>query len=147
MYRIIGICVHKCHHTQDYKTISFGFCGVRIFSQFVVKRYLTKRSRITLDFLKTTNVTISEVSMNNSNGAGLLGINMFGISNISQTVLSSNRPNCLIVFQEFFKLNVIPPTRLNIANSHLMFGKIPSQFQMYRKWGATGLGIFLALTP
>ena len=85
--------------------------------------------------------------MNNSNGAGLLGINMFGISNISQTVLSSNRPNCLIVFQEFFKLNVIPPTRLNIANSHLMFGKIPSQFQMYRKWGATGLGIFLALTP
>ena len=126
--------------------LSFGFCGARISSQFVVKRFLTKRSRITLYFLKTTNVTISEVSISNSNGAGLLGINMFGISNISQTVLSGNRPNCLIVFQEFFKLNVIPPTHLNIANSHLMFGKIPSQFRTYHKWGATGLGVFLALT-
>jgi len=71
---------------------------------------------------------------------------MFGISNISQTVLSGNSPNCLIIFQEYAKLPDIPPTNFNIANTTVMFGKIPQDLENRVTWGVSGLGIFLAQT-
>ena len=101
---------------------------------------------MTLAFLRTTNATISEVAINNSIEAGIIGINMFGVSNISKTMFSGNRPNCLIVFQEFYKLQQIPPTHFNIANTQVMFGKKPIHLLTYHNFGATGLGIFLAQT-
>ena len=75
--------------------LKFSFCGGTFPSNFTVKGkfvyphdYNTKlahTSRSTLYFLQTVNVTISNVAINNSTGAGLLGVNMLGLSNISQT--------------------------------------------------------------
>ena len=126
--------------------LSFIFCGAKISSDFTITNFPIQGSRMTLYFLRTTNITLSEVVINNSTEAGLLGINMFGLSNISHTIFNGNRPNCLIIFQQYFKLKVIPYTHLSIINSQVMFGKIPERLQTYHKWGATGLGIFLAQT-
>ena len=126
--------------------LSFTSCGAKIHSDFTIRNFPIQGSRMTVYFLRTTNVTISEVNIVKSTEAGLLGINMFGLSNISHTMLSGNRPNCLIIFQEYFKLKDIPPPHLNIVNSQMMFGKIPKHLQTYHHWGATGLGIFLAQT-
>ena len=126
--------------------LSFIFCGAKISSEFTIRNFPIQGSRMTLYFLRTTNITLSGVVINNSTEAGLLGINMFGISNISHTIFNGNRPNCLIIFQQYFKLKVIPSTHLNIINSQVMFGKIPNRLQTYHHWGATGLGIFLAQT-
>ena len=126
--------------------LSFIFCGAKISSEFTYKKFPIQGSRMTLYFLRTTNITLSGVVINNSTEAGLLGINMFGLSNISHTIFNGNRPNCLIIFQENFKLKVIPSTHFNIANTQVMFGKIPKRLRSYHNWGATGLGIFLVQT-
>ena len=90
------------------------------------------------------NVTISEVDINNSTGAGLLGINMLGLSNISQTTLSGNKPNCFLIFLDVpSTLQAISSTLLTIEDSHVMFGKLPHNVG-YSSWCATGLGIMLA---
>ena len=112
---------------------------------FRTKIPLTNNHKVTFYFLQTINVTISEVTISNSTGAGLLGINMLGLSNISQIVLNGNRPNCLMIFLNIPSISqATAPTHLNIEDSQVMFGKIPSNFSS--KWGATGLGIMLAQT-
>ena len=134
-------------NTLKIEKLSFSCCGGQIPRKFRVENKLPNPdSLLTFFFLRTTNVTISEVDISNSPGAGLIGVNMLGDSNISQIVLSGNRPNCLIVFLDIFKLKVVPPTHFNIINSHAMFGKIPKHFQMYHQLGATGLGIILTQT-
>ena len=122
----------------------FSFCGASL--NFTVNKFPTKGSKMTFFFLRTTNVTIFQVAINNSTEAGLIGINMFGLSNISHTVFRGNRPNCLLIYQELFKLNLVPPTDLNIANLQVTFGEKPKHLKSYRSWGATGLGIFLTQT-
>ena len=124
--------------------LRFASCGASL--NFKVERFPKSGSTMTFYFLQTINVTISAVTISNSTGAGIIGINMFGVSNISQTTLSGNRPNCLIIFIDIFKLKVIPSTHLNIVNSHIMFGEIPNALQRYTLWGTTGLGILLLQT-
>ena len=134
--------------------LSFALCGAHFpfpvegkfvyLDDIVTKIHFTNESKVTFYFLQTVNVTISEVNISNSSGAGLLGINMLGLSNISQTVFTANRPNCLIIFLDFPSASqTIPPTALNIEDSHVMFGKIPNHSN-FTYWGATGLGIMLA---
>ena len=134
--------------------LSFAFCGAHFpfpveekfvyLDDFVTKIHFTNESKVTFYFLQTSKVTISEVNISNSLGAGLLGINMLGLSNISQTVFTGNRPNCLIIFLDIPSASqTIPPTALNIEDSDVMFGKIPNHSN-YTYWGATGLGIMLA---
>ena len=132
--------------TLKISNLKFLFCGGKIPSDFTIRNFPIQGSRVTFFFLKTTNVTISEVNISNSSGAGLLGINMFGVSNISHTIFGGNRPNCWIIFQEHFKLKDIPPTYFNIVNTTVMFGKIPKDLEKRLIWGVTGLGIFLAQT-
>ena len=126
--------------------LKFIFCGGKIPSGFpIIRNFPIQESRVTFLFLQTINLAISEVNISNSTGAGIIGVNMFGLSNISQTVISGNSPNCLIIFQEHSK--DIPPTHFNIVNTHVTFGKIPKDLQKRRlNWGVTGLGIFLAQT-
>ena len=126
--------------------LSFTSCGAKIHPDFKIRNFPTQELRMTFFFLQTINVAISEVNISNSTGAGIIGVNMFGVSNISQTVLSGNRPNCLTIFQEDFKLPDIPLTHFNIANTTVMFGKIPQDLENRVTWGVTGLGIFLAQT-
>ena len=130
--------------TLKIANLRFASCGASL--NFKVERFPKSASRMTLYFLQTINVTISAVTTTNSTGAGLIGINMFGVSNISQTTLSSNKPNSLIIFLDIFRLKDIPPTQLNIVNSHIMFGEIPNALQRYSLWGTTGLGILLLQT-
>ena len=131
--------------TLKIEKLSFLYCGGQISREFRVKNKLPNPgSLLTFFFLQTINVTISEVNISNSTGAGIIGVNMFGVSNISQTVFCGNGPNCWIIFLDIFKL--IPPTHLNIASSHVMFGKKPKYFQMYHQVGATGFSIILAQT-
>ena len=80
--------------TLNITKLKFAFCGAHVSSEFT----FTKESRITLYFLRTLNITISEVDISNSKGVGLVGINMLGFSNISQIVFNGNRPNCLLFF-------------------------------------------------
>jgi len=107
----------------------FSFCGAYFPSKFTVDKNFTcslyfKKyvSKITFYFLQTYNVIISEVLISNSSGAGLLGINMLGHSNISQTTFSGNKPNCLLIFIDFPSTSQInQPTLLTIVNSQMMF--------------------------
>ena len=130
--------------TLKIANLRFASCGASL--NFQVERFPKSASTMTLYFLQTINVTISAVTITNSTGAGVIGINMFGVSNISQTTLSSNKPNSLIIFLDIYKLKDIPPTQLNIVNSHIMFGEIPNALQRYSLWGTTGLGILLLQT-
>ena len=110
--------------------LHFSFCGAYFPSSFTVEEnflgssYFKKYvSKTTFYFLQTHNVTISEVAISNSSGAGLLGINMFGHSNISQTTFSGNKPNCILIFVDIPSTSQInQPTLLTIVNSQMMFG-------------------------
>ena len=136
--------------------LSFSFCGARFASNLIVDKDFicphdfekipsTKVSRVALYFVQTVNVTISDVTISNSTGTGLLGINMLGLSNISQTVLSGNKPNCMLIFVDIpSTLEKIPPTSLTIEDSHVKFGEIPQHGLKETHWGATGLSIMLA---
>ena len=141
--------------TLKIEKLQFNFCGARFPSKLTVEENfvrlhdfgtkipLTNNHKVTFYFLQTINVTISEVAISNSTGAGLLGINMLGLSNISQTTLNGNRPNCLIIFLNIpFISEAIPSTALYIEVSHVMFGRTSK----FLNWGATGLGIMLAQT-
>ena len=141
--------------TLKIEKLQFNFCGARFPSKLTVDENfvrlhdftntipLTNNHKVTFYFLQTINVTISEVAISNSTGAGLLGINMLGLSNISQAVLNGNRPNCLIIFLNIpITSEAIPSTALNIEVSCVMFGRTSK----FLNWGATGLGIMLAQT-
>ena len=124
--------------TLNIAKLNFAFCGAHIFSEFT----FTKESRITLYFLRTINVTISEVDISNSKGVGLVGINMLGFSNISQSVFNGNRPNCLLFFVDIPSTSqAIPHTYFNIEDSHVIFGT--SSPVRYSDLHAAGLDIML----
>ena len=130
-------------NTLKIAKLHFSSCGAQIPSGFKVNKF--PKIKVTLYILRTIHATMFQVAINNSTEAGIIGVNMFGLSNISQTIFSANKPNCLIIFQDRYKSKVIPPTCLSIVDSHAMFGKIPN-FQMYHKLGATGLAIILTQT-
>ena len=134
--------------------LKFSSCGAHFPSKVTAeekfvrpndfKTKIPNMSNVTFYFLQTINVTISELVISNSTGAGLVGINMFGLSNISQTVFSGNTPKCLLLFLNIHSTSeVISPNILNITNSQMMFGKLTNVLQMYN---ATGLNITLAQT-
>ena len=138
--------------------LSFSFCGMYFPSKFTdeknfvyppdVKTRLPVRKMytVTLYFLQTENVTISEVNISNSTGAGLLGINMLGLSNISQTTLSGNKPNCLIFFLDNSSTSeIFSPTVFNIVDSWIAFGSTHKQGYHKLKY-ATGINIELSQT-
>ena len=123
--------------------LSLSSCGAKIFKEFRATTF--PKIKVTLYFLRTINATISKVAISTSTDAGIIGVNMFGLTNISQTTLSGNRPNCLILFRKIDSISqAIPPTGLNIEDSLMIFGKAPNNFNS--DWGATGLGIMLAQT-
>ena len=118
--------------------LSFASCGAHIFSEF----RFTKESRITLYFLRTMDVTIFEVDISNSKGAGLVGINMLGFSNISKSVFNGNRRNILLFFLDVSSTSqAIPHTYFNIEESNVTFGT--SSSVSYSDLRAAGLGIML----
>ena len=134
--------------------LKFSSCGAHFPWKVIVeekfvrpddfKTKIPNMSNVTFYFLQTINVTISEVAITNSTGAGLIGINILGLSNISQTVFSGNTPKCLLLFLNIpTTTEVISPNILNITNTQMMFGKLK---QMYNPWNATGLNITLAQT-
>lgn len=120
--------------TLNIAKLSFAFCGAHISSEFA----FIKWSRITLYFLRTINVTISEVDISNSKEVGLVGINMLGFSNISQSVFTGNRPNCLLFFLDIPSTSqAILHTYFNIEDSLVIFGTCYSDLHV------AGLGIML----
>jgi len=111
-----------------------------------IRNYITFTEMFTLYFLQTFNVVISEVAIHNSTGAGLLGINMLGLSNISQTTFSGNEPNCWLIFlDDSYASQILPKTHFNIVQSKITFGRLPHSIKKY-DWKATGLLIMLAQT-
>ena len=125
--------------------LKFSSCGAHFPRKFTVTKI--PNMSVTFYFLQTINVTISELAISNSTGAGLVGINMFGFSNISQTVFSGNRPNCLLLFLNIHPASeVISPNIFSIKNSQVMFGKLPNFSQTYNLWGTTGLNIMVTQT-
>ena len=111
--------------------LKFLFCGAIFPSNFTVKgkfvyphdykSKLAHTQEITLYFLQTINVTIFKLAISNSTGAGLLGINMLGLSNISQTTFSDNKSNCLLIFLDIPSTSeIISPTVFNIVNSQII---------------------------
>ena len=108
-------------------------------SRLPVRKIIT----MTLYFLQTVNVTISEVNISNSTGAGLLGINMLGLSNVFQTVFNSNKPKCLSII--FTTSKIHSPTVFSIVNSWFTFGSTHTQ-GCDRFEYATGLSVELAQT-
>lgn len=105
----------------------------------------TKRSRLTLYFLRTINVTISEVDISNSKGVGLVKNNMLGFLNIAQSVFNGNRPNCLLFFLDIPSTSqAILHTYFNIEDSLVIFGT-PSNVR-YSDLHVAGLGIILTQT-
>ena len=152
LYRITGVCIYKCYQFENLK---FSSCGATFPSNITVKRkfvyphdYKSKLAHtlvVALYFLQTVNVTISEVTINNSTGAELLGINMLGLSNISQTTFSGNKPNCLIIFLDIPSTSeIILPTIFNIVDSQIISFKSTLQ-KNYYYWGREYLGFSATL--
>ena len=124
--------------------LMFSFCGAEFPSND--KLSTTQVSKVTLYFLQTINVTISEVVISNSTGAGLLGINMLGLSTISQTIFSGNKQNCLLIFLDIpTTLQIILPTVFNLVDLQITFESTQMQ-EHFRLQYATGLNIKLAQT-
>ena len=135
----------------------FSFCGAEFLSNITIKEFVNpynyegkisskQVSSVTFYFLQTVNITISEVTIRNSTGAGLLGINMLGLSNISQTTLNGNKPNCLIFFLDNSSTSeIFSPTVFNIVDSWIAFGSTHKQGYHKLKY-ATGLNIELSQT-
>ena len=138
--------------------LSFTSCGAHfpgqvtaeekfLFPEDFKTQILLRNTPVTFYFLQTTNVTIFEVAISNSTGAGLVGINMLGLSNISQSTFSGNTPNCLLLFLNSPSTSeVILPNIFNITNSQMMFGKLTDVLKKHNPRGATGLNIMLAQT-
>ena len=129
--------------------LSFIFCGAFISSKFTVEANVVyprdfeafiQMSKVTIYLKQTTNTTISEVAISLSAGAGLLGINIIGHSNISQSTFRYNKPNCLIIFLDLPSTS--PSTALNIEGSYMMLGMPPNHSKNV-EWSATGLCIVL----
>ena len=125
--------------------LSFISCGAFISSKFTIEENVVyprdfetfiQMSKVTIYFKQTINTTIISLST----GARLLGINIIGYSNISQSTFSYNKPNCLIIFLDLPSAS--PSTALNIEDSHVMFGKPPNHSKNI-EWGASGLCIVL----
>ena len=126
--------------------LRFSFCGANFTSNFTVphdfEKQLLQMSKAALYFRQTVNVTILEVTISNSTRAGLLGINMLGLSTISQTEFIGNKPNCMLIFLDLpFTMKKF--FTITIENSHVKFGEIPHGLKGTH-WGATGLSIMLA---
>ena len=69
---------------------------------------------------------------------------MLGLSTISQTVFTDNKPNCMLIFLDIpSTFKKIPLTALTIQDSHVEFGDIRYGLKG-KQWGATGLSILLA---
>ena len=139
--------------------LTFSFCGAEVLSNITIKEFVNSYdyetkisskqvSNVTFYFLQTVNVTISKVTISNSSGAGLLGINMLGLSNISHNIFNGNKPNCLIFFLDN-SFTSDPPTVFNIVDSWITFGSRckHTHKQGYHKFKyATGLSIELTQT-
>ena len=112
--------------TLNTAKLSFAFCEAHISPEFTFMKW----SRLSLYFLRTINVTISEVDISNSKEVGLVGINMLGFPNIAQSVFSGNRPNCLLFFLDIPSTSqAIPHTYFNIEDSLVTFGT-PSKYKV-----------------
>ena len=129
--------------------LSLISCGAFISSEFTIEENVVyprdfetfiQMSKVTIYFKQTINTTITEVAISLSTGAGLLGINIIGYSNISQSTFSYNKPNCLIIFLDLPSLS--SSTALNIEDSHVMLGMPPNHSKSI-EWGASGLCIVL----
>ena len=138
--------------------LMFSFCGAEFPSNFTVnerfvypqdfktKLSTTQVSKSTLYFLQTINAAISEVVITNSTGTGLLGINMLGLSTISRTIFSGNRPNCLLIFLDIpTTLQIIVPTVFNLVDLQITSESVQME-KYFRHQYATGLSTKLAQT-
>ena len=136
--------------------LKFSLCGAPFPSNSTVKGkfvyphdYKSKLAHtqvIALYFLQRVNVTISKVAISNSTGTGLLGINMLGLSNISQTAFSGNKPNCLLIFLDIpFSSEIILLTVFNLVNSQIISSKSTLQ-KNYWEHEYLGLSATLAQT-
>ena len=135
--------------TLKITSLRFVSCGAFISSEFTVEENVVyprdfetfiQKTKVTIYLKQTTNTTISEVAISLSAGAGLLGINIIGHSNISQSTFHHNKPNCLIIFLDLPSTS--PSTALNIEDSYLAFGMPPNHSKKV-EWSATGLCIVL----
>ena len=138
--------------------LMFSFCGAEFPSNFTfnerfvypqdfkTKLSTTQVSKGTLYFLQTINAAISEVVITNSTGTGLLGINMFRLSTISQTIFSGNKPNCLLIFLDIpTTLQTIVPTVFNLVDLQITSESMQME-EYFRHQYATGLSTKLAQT-
>ena len=70
--------------------------------------------------LLITTFTANNLNISYSRGMGLLGVNIFGVSSIHQTLFVNNTPNCAIVFLDTY--SPIETPVLYIDNSSFIFG-------------------------
>ena len=59
-------------------------------------------SIFTIYLLHVTNLNATNLSISHSNGMGVLGANIFGVSYIQQAVFFKNMPNCAIIFLDSY---------------------------------------------
>ena len=82
------------------------------------------KSSPALYFIQVTNITISAISIYNSTGPGLLGINAVGHSTISQSSFIRNNPNCVLLFVDTTFTPGLQSVELSIFDSKFLFGRV-----------------------
>ena len=114
--------------------LSFSMCGAsmsntsqlatsllnEIFHSFTFPYNPPAPSILSIYLLHITIFTATKLEISHSKGAGLIGVNIFGLSSIQQAVFVNNTPNCAIVFLDSYSHLQTPV--LYITNSSFMFG-------------------------
>ena len=115
----------------------FSMCGAPT-SWLTSSKMSYSFSSFLVYLVNITNLTAAKLGISHSNGMGLLGINIFGVSSIQQAVFVNNTPNCAILFMDSF--SPVETAVLAITDSSFMFGKIRGVEYTYNVFAA-GLNI------
>ena len=110
------------HHTSDFYT----------------------KSSPALYLIQVTDITIFRISIYNSTGPGLMGVNILGHSIISQSSFVRNNPNCAFLFKDTISFTPVLPAKLFMIGLQVMFGK--SSYNYNEIQFAAGLNTILAQT-
>ena len=135
---ISNIWISDCSAPQLWRTLQWHIIYAKFQSKWLLQDYNIIFNGIpaALYLIQVSDVTILTLKITNSRGAGLLGINVFGNTSITNSSFTKNVVNCYFQFMDAEKYPV--HTVLQIEDTNFEWGKT------YNYPHAAGLSIIMA---